>query len=539
MWLPFPEILRRALSTRIATTALVLGAMLVTGCDALTPPTPTPTATASPTITPTSTATLTPSTTPTSTFTATATATLEPTLTPSATFTEAPTVTPTNTPQPVAAILYDNSSLVENIPANLRDGLDQPMIAFLNYNDRETVTSAATGQPPSNVVRLFYGMPSGTAGRVQVLEIDSESVNDFYLSPTGNSVAYFFTDPIGVSSGLWMMDLETAIMARIALLRSETQYGLFTEPDWSPDGSLLSVAYPTGYDLDIYLFNKEAQPPIPMTVSGAFEWGAVWSPDGRYIAFLSDRATCPSWRPGEPNACVAGIDPTPTAGQLYVIDTQTEEITQISDQLLTEAPTWINTRLLGYAVQGNPDDLLDDSRSLWLADVPQIVTGQGEARLVALPNSGDDRVNIAEEWSPDGQVVFFQNEDGALTLMSTTGQLIQQNTDLTYARFGVASSWSPDSQSLAIGGVGGQCPYGRTVIDRAFDFIAQATSNPTMCNPLYSPDGANIAYTGIVPRSVGASDGRVDIYVSDNRGFSTTNITSDLRGQIELLDWVR
>ncbi len=60
-----------------------------------------------------------------------------------------------------------------------------------------------------------------------------------------------------------------------------------------------------------------------------------------------------------------------------------------------------------------------------------------------------------------------------------------------------------------------------------------------MCNPLYSPDGANIAYTGIVPRGVGASDGRVDIYISNDRGFSTTNITSDLRGQIELLGWVR
>jgi Tol biopolymer transport system component len=534
MWLPFFRKFRRA-----ASVLLLIGMVLLTGCDALTPPTPTPTATASPTITPSPTLTMTASVTPTATVTATDTPTLTATLTPSATFTETATVPPTNTPQPVAAIIYDNSSLVPNIPDTLRDGLDQPLVAFLNYNDRETVGSAATGQPPSNVVRLFYGQPTGTAGRVQILEIDSESVNEFYLSPTGNSVAYFFTDPIGVASGFWIMDLETAIMARVALLRGETQYGLFTEPDWSPDGSLVSVAYPTGYDLDILLFNKEALPPIPMTESGAFEWGAVWSPDGRYIAFLSDRSTCPSWRPGDPNACVAGVDPTPTAGQLYVIDTQTEVITQISDQLVSEAPTWINTRLLGYAVAGNPDDLLDDSRSLWLADVNQIVSGQSEPRLVALPNSGEDRVNISEAWSPDGQIVFFQDSDGALTLMTTAGQLIERGTELIYPRFGVSASWSPDSQTLAIGGIGGQCPYGRTVIDREFNFISQSTSNPTMCNPRYSPDGANIAYTGIVPRSVGASDGRVDIYISDNRGFSTTNITSDLRGQIELLGWVR
>ncbi len=521
--------------------ALLVFALLATGCEALTPPTPTPTATETlpPTLTLTPTETLTPSVTPTETATATASATPTATIEPSATFTETATPTPTQTPEPVPAILYDNSSLIPDIPANIRDGIDQPMIAFLNYNNRDTVTSAATGQPPNNVVRLYYGLPSGTAGRVQILEIESERVNEFYVSPTGNSIAYFFTDPIGVASGLWIMDVETAIMARVALLRNETQYGLFTAPDWSPDGSLLAVAYPTGYDLDILLFNKEAQAPITMTNSGAHEWAAVWSPDGQYIAFLSDRDTCPSWRPGVEGGCVRGIDPMPTAGQLYIINTQTTEVTRISDQSVSEAPVWINNRLIGFAVGGDPDDLLDDSRSLWTADVPSIVRGDAEPQLVALSNTQDTRINVAEAWSPDGQVVFFQDVDSSLVLMNTNGQLITRSTELSFPRFGVTASWSPDSQHLAIGGVGGQCPYGRTVVDRAFSFLSRSASNPTMCNPVYSPDGAFIAYTGIVPRSVGAVDGRVDIYVSNDRGFSTTNITSDLRGQIELLGWVR
>lgn len=535
------SLLTNHVTNRVILKAMLALTLITTGCQALTPPTPTPTPTVTltPTLTLTPTTTFTPSVTPTETVTATATDTPTATIEPSATFTETATPTPTHTPQSVPAILYDNSSVVPNIPDSFRDGLDQPMIAFLNYNNRESITSPATGQPPNNIVGLFYGLPTGTGGRVQVLEIESERVDNFYISPTGNSIAYFFTDPIGVSSGLWIMDLETTVMARVALLRSETQYGLFTAPDWSPDGSLVSVAYPTGYDLDILLFNKEAQAPTPMTESGAHEWAAVWSPDGRYIAFLSDRDTCPSWRPGVEGGCTAGIDPLPTTGQLYVIDTQTTEVTRISEHSIGEAPVWINTRLLGFAVQGDPDDLLDDSRSLWMADVPLIVSGQAEPQLVALPDSSDTRVNIAEAWAPNGQAVFFQDADSSLVLMNTNGQLIARNTDLAYPRFGVAASWSPDSQRLAIGGLGGQCPYGRTVIDSEFNFLSQSPSNPTMCNPFYSPDGAFIAYTGIVPRSVGASDGRVDIYISNDRGFSTTNITSDLRGQIELLGWVR
>jgi Tol biopolymer transport system component len=426
-----------------------------------------------------------------------------------------------------------NSRSIE-IPDSISGGISQPLVAFINFNDRERASS--TLEPANNEVVLYYGSPTSGSARVPVLQLESLTTEDIYIAPEGNAIAYLLQDPRGLDTGLWLTDVSARFTARVSPIRSFIQRGLFSAPSWSPDGTRLAVVLATGYDLDIFLFNLTAAPPINLTNNGSYDWSPVWSPDGRYIAFLSDRQTCPTWIPNEGESCVTGVDPAPTAGHVYVIEVETGTVTQLSEAPISETPTWVNGRLLAFGRGGNPDDLLDPSRHLFLADV---ITGEVES--IRLGNADDDRINISESWSPDGQYVLFQNaggEQNSLILMRRDGTLIAENDELTYPRFGMSASWSPDGQRIAIGGVGGQCPYGRTVIDLTFDFVARTQPPPSMCRPYWSPDGRFIAYTGIVPSAVGAADGRVDILISDNNGFGSTNITSDLRGQIRLLGWV-
>jgi dipeptidyl aminopeptidase/acylaminoacyl peptidase len=475
--------------------------------------------------------TLTPSLTPTATDTAV------PTLTPTETLIPTETALPSSTPEPVADFFYSNSRLVE-IPESIRAGLNQPLLAFLNYNDRLASVTTGTASPANNVVTLYYSSPTTGSNRVPILEIQSDSPDAVYVAPLGNSVAYLLTNSDTEANGLWILNLSIETTARVSNLRTFSQRGLFSPPSWSPDGKTLALAMATGYDIDIFLIKLDASAPQSVTPQGSYDWLPVWSPDGRYLAFLSDRMTCPSWIPGEANACAAGVNPVPTSGQVYVLEVATGAITRVSDQAVSEAPVWVNSQLLGFASRTAPDDLLDQTRSLWLADVGAVIAGTAEARLVALQGSSDDRSNVAEVWSPDGTMVLYQETDNALVLMETDGTLISRSSDWAYPRFGVSVDWSPDSQRIAIGGVGGQCPYGRTVVNRAFEALAQALPPPSMCAPQWSPDGAFVAYTGIVPRATGAVDGRVDIYISDERGFGSTNLTGSLRGQIRLLGWV-
>ena len=54
----------------------------------------------------------------------------------------------------------------------------------------------------------------------------------------------------------------------------------------------------------------------------------ISGPSGRrtahYLAFVSDRAQCPSWIPGEPGTCDGTDTPAPDGGSVYVLELATD-----------------------------------------------------------------------------------------------------------------------------------------------------------------------------------------------------------------------
>lgn len=530
---------------------LFLAASLV-GCQVLNPPTPTPT----PTLTLTPSPTITPSLTLTPSATFTETPTLTPSLTPTVTLTPSATLTPTllptatNTPFSTLEFRNDNATLLD-IPEGIRAGLTTPRVAFLNLNNVQNISNLATALPNTNVVTLYYGAPGNPSDRVAILEITTENRNQFFFAPRGNALAYLVDDPDprGLGSGLYVADLASQVTARLLNVNSVAPRGLTSIPAFSPDGALLLLTVESGYDLDIIgvdITNAALTRRIVIG-GGAYDWSPVWSPDGRYIAFLSDRVSCPSWIPADPavaetsRICDANVDAAPTAGQVHLLEVATGQITQISDEYVAEPPRWVNNRQLVFVTGGSDDPLLNPTRRLWMA------TLGGATREITLPNVTDP-VFSSDIWSPDGGLTLFHNTTGGanqIALLRTDGTPVTLSNELIFPRFSLVASWSPDNTRIALGGIGGQCPYGRTVIDvnttltqGSFAYTAQAGPQPGMCQPTFSSDGAYIAFTGVQPRATGAADGRVDVYTVNANGFDQVNLTGNLRGQVVLLGWV-
>lgn len=400
-------------------------------------------------------------------------------------------------------------------------------MAFVNINDRDGVGDVRTPQPQTNIQTLYLVNPRSRQ-RIALIDMPATTDDRVYWSPTGERVAYFLEDATGADrSGLYVYDLTTGVSSRLIRLAGLSQRGFFSPPVWSPDGTRLVLAAVTGYDVDIYLMNADGTALQNLTNHGAYDVWPVWSPDGRYLAFVSDRASCTSWRPGD--GCWEENPTGPAGGQLYLIDLDGGLLRRLSDELLTEPPYWINQQGLGFATGG----LLSgsDFRHLWRVDI-----GSGLAESLTLDSDPDLRYYLAESWTADGDRVVFQRADTTtdIVLMDASGHALASTDRFNFARFAMRAAWSPDGSRLALGGRGGQCPHGLIVMTGELENVSAASPPPTACDPVYAPDGQWIAYSGINPQI----DGRLDLYVANTNGFSAANLTADLRGQIRFLGWV-
>ena len=477
---------------------------------------------ATPSIAPSSSPTQTPlpSDTPTVTMTATHTIVPTDTLLPSE------TPVPLSTPLPVPRMSPDNLQLID-LPEQLVTGLNQPYVVFVNENDSLTISNLSTAEPDTGREIVYFAHPRNPSDRIPVLEFTSSSRTPIFPAPSGAGLAYFLAD-----NGLYVLDILSGLSLRIMAIDSLVQRGLSTSPAWRADGRLLVMTTESGYSLDIMAFDLNTSAWQPLVTDGSHDFWPSFSRDARYLAFVSDRETCPTWDPREANACEEGVDPAPTGGHVYVLELESGEVTRLSDEPTFEPPYWINNSELAFTT-GDPLELLDPARSLWLASV-----NNGSAREILPEGVSSAPFNLSEAWSPDGSEVIFQKADGSTTetvVMNADGEIVASLDDLSFSRFTLAATWSPDGTRVAVGGGGGQCPYGVRVLDDNFQRVASGGIPPTMCAPIFSGNGQYIAFTGV---NTARGDGRVDVYTVSPNGVDRVTLTLDLRGQMRLIGWV-
>jgi dipeptidyl aminopeptidase/acylaminoacyl peptidase len=245
------------------------------------------------------------------------------------------------------------------------------------------------------------------------------------------------------------------------------------------------------------------------------------------MAFVSDRAFCKTWVPNEPDTCYTVDATPPDGGNLYLYSVATGETRQLSDEWLTAAPEWITNTRISFTA-GERGELLSGSVLSWI-DV-----NSGDVTTISPTNDGITGLDAS--WSPDGSKVVYQEAgtETAIVVRDAAGLELARLTDFTFPRFGFAGAWSPDGLRLVLAGRGGQCPYGLIVLNAAFESIYRAQPRPGACDPVWSPDGRYIAFSGVMP----GEDGVFNVYMSSPSGGGTRNITGALGGQIRPLWWV-
>jgi eukaryotic-like serine/threonine-protein kinase len=339
-------------------------------------------------------------------------------------------------------------------------------------------------------------------------------------SPDGNHVA-FTTGRMELRpqnsegrSELWIVDADGSYPRKI-------YDGDATLPNWSPTGTRIAFSQRLGVDRSIAVYTIALAGGDPVLAHGreSIAWNPIWSPDGRYLFYSSDRGGSMNlWRlpidetsgqtRGEPEPITT---PASFAAHLsisadgrrlaYSSVQETQNIQKLALDPVTFEPTADPVNVTtGTRRWSSPDPSPDGT---WVAFYSQIQP-EGDLYLIRSDGTGLRQVTSGApidrvpRWSPDGEwLSWFSDRTGSLQVwkMRTDGSDLQQLTDDEDAGVSV---WSPDGKRLAhsisSGGhthgaiidaaknISEQTPLHLPVIDAAKAFVPNS----------WSPDGTRI-----------------------------------------------
>ncbi|MGE0440118.1 MAG: amidohydrolase family protein [Gemmatimonadales bacterium] len=239
------------------------------------------------------------------------------------------------------------------------------------------------------------------------------------LSPDGGQVAF-------VALGdLWLMPVGGTPR------RLTEDAALDAEPAWSPDGRFLAWSSDRagGTLLDLWTLELATGTMRRLTTEPTSAMGAAWSPDGTRIAYLD-------------------VDGFWRASSVAVVEVASGTVTKIHDQFFGPgSPTWSpdGKRVLVAALRPYSSRFREGTNQL----LSIAATGGDDRWITPVEHrSIDSRVGAGPAWSPDGTRLALVYE-GALSLLPVTpdgtplGPPRRQSNEIAFQ-----PTWSADSRRI-------------------------------------------------------------------------------------------
>jgi eukaryotic-like serine/threonine-protein kinase len=324
----------------------------------------------------------------------------------------------------------------------------------------------------------------------------------YFLSDRGGSMN-IWRAPIDESTGevtgpleavttpsMWTGDLEIARTAgTIAYVASNTQRNIhriafdpttlqvqggdvpvtsgsthFVEPSISPDGSTLVMRSSSGQE-DLYIVKPDGSGLRKITDDAAKDRGPSWSPDGKQIAFYSDRSG---------------------RYEIWTIDAEGSDLQQVTNT--TERSVWFPA----WSPDGKKIVGFNEGVSL-VFDLSGVLP---TADFETLPLIEKDVSFAASSWSPDGKwLAGMALRDGTpmpgIWIYSMDSQAYTKVADLGHGGYNLPT-WTPDGRHVILGLDGGLFAVDRTTfkVTKIFQAVGYGVLRPSIAR-----DGRMIYFT--------------------------------------------
>ena len=227
---------------------------------------------------------------------------------------------------------------------------------------------------------------------------------------------------------------------------------------------------------------------VRLTNNNAIDAGPVWSPDGKKIAFFSNRDG---------------------KNEIYVMDADGSNVQRLTNNLSDDTgPKWSPD---GRKILFETDR--DGNREAYVMDAD----GSNQTRLTR-----NNAVDSPSSWSPDGsKIAFASNRDNnfEIYIMNADGTGVQRIVD--DPEFDAEPKWSPDGRKiLFVTGRSGNFDLYEMNPDGTGQRNLTASSGAGDRIGSWSPDGKTIAF-------VRNTNGKEQIYIMDANGGNLKRVTNN------------